>query len=73
LNPDDMPTAYAIQQGDTITASLVDTLSGYFLLGFLPEGEYAVSVSDTNGLSFNQDGIQVIVGDDYDLGELTLE
>ncbi len=73
LNPDDMPTAYAIQEGDTITASLVDTLSGYFQLGFLPEGEYAVSVSDTNGLSFDQEGLQVMVGDDYDLGEITLQ
>jgi hypothetical protein len=43
-NPKDLPIAYAIQEEDTSTSSLVDTTTGYFMLGFLPEGNYTVSI-----------------------------
>ena len=38
LNPDSLPTAYAIQNGDTVTSSIVDSSSGFFKLAFLPAG-----------------------------------
>ena len=72
-NPADVPVAHAIQSGDTINTSVVDTVSGYFMLGFLPEGEYTVSVVDTNNLSFSQDNVMVTAGDDYDLGTFELQ
>jgi hypothetical protein len=72
-NPKDLPIAYAIQQGSTITSSLVDTTTGYFMLGFLKEGEYTVSIVDTNDLEFNQDKVMVIVGENNDLGNIILE
>jgi hypothetical protein len=72
-NPKDTPEAYAIQGDDTVTTSLVDTLSGYFMLGFLPQGEYRVTVLDTIGLQYERDGIDVMVGEDFDLGEITLQ
>jgi hypothetical protein len=72
-NPRDVPIAYAIQEDDTVTSSLVDTTSGYFMLGFLREGEYSVSVVDTNSLEFNQDNVTVIAGQDNHIGEITLE
>jgi hypothetical protein len=72
-NPKDLPIAYAIQSDDIITSSLVDTTSGYFMLGFLNEGEYTVSIVDTNDLEYNQDNVMVIVGENNDLGLITLE
>ena len=72
-NPEDVPIAYAIQENDPITSSLVDTVSGYFMLGFLNEGEYTVSIVDTNALEFNLDNVTVIAGEDNDLGVITLE
>ncbi len=72
-NPKDVPIAYAIQEEDTITSSLVDTVGGYFMLGFLTEGEYTVSIVDTNELEFNLDNVTVIAGEDNDLGVITLE
>jgi hypothetical protein len=72
-NPKDLPIAYAIQEGDTVTSSLVDTTSGYFMLGFLNEGSYMVSVVDTFDLEFNQDNVTVIAGDNNNLGEITLK
>jgi len=72
-NPKDLPIAYAIQEGNTITSSLVDTVSGYFMLGFLNEGEYTVSIVDTFALEFNQDKVMVTVGNDNNLGPVTLQ
>jgi hypothetical protein len=72
-NPKDLPIVYAIQEEDTITSSLVDTVGGYFMLGFLKEGGYKVSIVDTNALEFNQENVMVIVGDNNDLGPITLE
>ena len=72
-NPKDVPIAYAIQEDDTVTSSLVDTVGGYFMLGFLPEGEYTVSIVDTINLEFNRDNVMVLVGENNDLGSVTLE
>ena len=72
-NPVDLPIAYAIQGEDTLTSSLVNTTNGYFMLGFLGAGEYTVSILDTNDLKFNQDSVPVIVGENNDLGQVTLE
>jgi hypothetical protein len=72
-NPKDVPVAYAIQDEETITSSLVDTTSGYFMLGFLMEGEYTVSILDTNDLEFNKENVKVYPGQNNDLGEITLE
>ena len=71
LPADHVPWAYAIQDIDTITSSIVDT-SGYFRLGFLPEGMYTVSVVDTNGLFNDQANVLVIAGEDNDLGPINL-
>lgn len=43
-NPNDLPIAYAIQNSDTTTSTSVDILSGFFMLSFLPEGSYTVSI-----------------------------
>ena len=71
-NPKDAPLAHAIQNDDTITTSIVDTLSGYFMLGFLPEGLYKVAVEDTLGLEYSVDDVQVKVGENTELGDITL-
>jgi hypothetical protein len=72
-NPDSLPVAYAIQDGDTITSSIVSGDDGYFKLSFLPEGLYKVSVADTSDNSYNQDDIQVNVGSDNNLGNIILD
>ena len=72
-NPQDLPIAYAKQADNIITSSLVDTTSGYFMLGFLSGGEYTISIVDTNGLEFNKDNVTVLVGEDHDLGDITLQ
>lgn len=36
LNPNHLPTAYAIANNDTVTSSPVVTTSGFFRLAFLP-------------------------------------
>ena len=71
-NPKDAPEAYAIQGDDTVTSSIVDTLNGKFVLGFLSEGLYKVFVQDTLGLKFSQDGVSVISGQDNDIGVISL-
>ena len=71
-NPEDAPEAFAIQGDDTVTSSLADTLSGQFVLGFLPEGIYKVSVEDTLGLRFSQEGVNVLSGQDNDIGDISL-
>ena len=71
-NPKDAPEAFAIQGEDTVTSSLADTISGQFVLGFLPEGVYKVSVEDTLGLRFSQEGVKVISGQNKDIGNISL-
>ena len=71
-NPIDMPIAYAIQNSDTTTSTMVDTLSGFFMLSFLAEGSYTVAVEDTTGKSFAQDNVIVIAGENNDIGQVTL-
>jgi hypothetical protein len=72
LNPGDLPTAFAIQNGDTITTSPVDTSSGMFKLAFLPEGLYTVNVADTASGYFSINDINVTAGSNFDLGDITL-
>ena len=72
-NPDSLPIAYAIQQNDTITSSIVNPDDGYFKLSFLPEGLYKVSVVDTSDNSYNLDEVPVNVGVNNNLGIITLE
>ncbi len=72
LNPDNLPIAYAFQNGDTTTSSIVDTASGGFMLAFLPEGLYNVSVVDTAIGFYSTDSIDVTAGGNYDLGNITL-
>jgi uncharacterized protein DUF4382 len=72
LNPDNLPIAYAIQNGDTVTSSIVDTSSGFFKLAFLPEGLYTVDVEDTSAGYFSVDSINVTTGSNFDLGDITL-
>jgi hypothetical protein len=72
-NPQDAPLAHAIQNGDTIATSIVDTLSGYFMLGFLPGGSYNVAVDDTLDLMYTREDVDVIPGKDTKLGEITLQ
>ncbi len=72
-NPKDVPIAYAIQKSDTTTSTSVDTLSGSFMLYFLPEGSYSVSIADTTGKAFHQDNVSVIAGKDNNLGDIKLQ
>ena len=72
-NPGDVPTAYAILGADTTTATTVDTLSGYFMLSFLPEDSYAVAIEDTTGKSVVLNDVSVVVGQDNDIGTVTLQ
>lgn len=72
-NPKDAPVAYAIQNTDTTTSVLVDTLNGFFMLSFLPEGNHTVSIEDTTGKTFKQDNVNVTAGKITDLGNITLQ
>lgn len=72
-NPEHLPTAYAIQGTDTISSAMADTLSGFFMLSYLVEGHYTVSVRDTFDQSFQEENIPVTVGQMYDLGQITLQ
>lgn len=72
-NPEHAPIAFALQNSDTITSAIVDSLSGYFQLSFLLEGNYTVLVRDTLSRSFQQDSIQVTNGTNNDLGMITLQ
>lgn len=72
LNAEAMPVAYALNNGDTITTSIVDTTSGFFKLAFLPENSYTVIVEDTLGRTFLSDSVSIIVGNNIPFGEITL-
>lgn len=73
LNPEEVPFAYALLGSDTITTTLVDRVSGNFKLAFLPENNYTVVVTDTSGRTFSQDSVAVQNGQDFDLGDITLD
>ena len=72
-NPGDAPIAYAIVNADTITSSLVDGTTGFFRLAFLPPSSYTVSVMDTTGKSSLQTNVPVTAGQEYSLGQITLQ
>ncbi|MCU0644020.1 MAG: DUF4382 domain-containing protein [bacterium] len=72
-NPEDMPVAYGRQNSDTTTSATVDTLNGFFMLSFLPEGSYTVSIEDTAGKAFHQENVTVNAGTTNDLGDITLQ
>ncbi len=73
INYEHLPIAYAIADGDTVTSSYVNNNNGRFTLGFLSEGMFAVSLSDTLGQEYIVPNIQVISGSKTNLGEITLE
>ena len=72
LNPFEDPIAYAIHNGDTTTTTIVDTVTGSFMLAFLPEGMYNVSVVDTAIGFYSKDSINVTTGSNFDLGDISL-
>jgi len=72
-NASDLPVAYAIQDADTITSTMVDPMSGSFVLAFLPPGSYTVALRDTLGRAFRRDSVPVSPGKSYDLGMITLQ
>lgn len=72
-NPENAPLAYALANGDTVTTSVVDVSSGNFMLAFLPEDTYTVSIVDTLNATFQQDSVEVVVGTDTDLGNILLQ
>ena len=73
LNPNDLPTAYAIANNDTVTSSSVDAATGFFRLAFLPPQSYTVIVSDTTGKSFTRSNVPVMAGEEYEMGEVRLQ
>ena len=73
LNPQNLPVAYALQNADTVTSSVVNSASGAFMLSFLPAGNYTVSIQDSAGFSFSQSSVTVNTGQDTDLGNITLQ
>lgn len=67
------PIAYALSGPDTITSSIADALTGEFTLAFLPESTYRVSVKDSSGLEYASGDINATVGNNVDIGSITLE
>jgi hypothetical protein len=72
-NPEALPTAYALQAGDTVATSIVDSLAGTLMLAFLEEGAYTVSIKDTLGRQYQQENVGVSVGVDNNIGTVTLQ
>jgi len=72
-NPEHVPLAHAIIGPDTITSSVVDTTTGFFKLAFLPDSTYSVVVEDTLDQKFSTDNIEVNAGQNYNLGDITLQ
>ncbi|MFQ5824562.1 MAG: DUF4382 domain-containing protein [bacterium] len=72
-NPDNPSIAYAIVEDDTVTSTPVDKNSGVFMLTFLPEGTYTVSIKDILNKSFVVNYLEVVVGSGHDLGMITLQ
>ena len=71
-NPQHLPVAYALAGSDTVTSTFIDQNSGEFMLAFLPDGSYTVSLRDTMDYSLEMNDVQVTAGTDQALGELTL-
>lgn len=71
-NAQNLPIAYALSGQDTVASALVNS-SGSFMLAFLPESGYLVSIRDTLDLSFQQTNVQVIAGSNKNLGVITLQ
>lgn len=72
-NPEHLPVAFAIAGDDTVTSTLVDKDSDEFMLAFLPEGLYMVSVCDTFGQKFKNTDVQVTTGLDNEIGMIALQ
>lgn len=72
-NPEHEAVACALQNGDTLTTARVHPQSGAFLLGFLPGGDYTIMVSDKNGAAYQANPVEIIAGENKDLGEITLQ
>ncbi|NIR48460.1 hypothetical protein GWO43_08575 [candidate division KSB1 bacterium] len=68
-NPEHLPTAFAIADGDRVTSTPFEQDSGEFRLAFLPEVLYTVSVRDTLDQS---EEVTVKSGEDNHLGSITL-
>ncbi len=72
-NPENLPIAFALAGTDTVTSTPVDKNSGAFMLAFLPEGSYAVSIRDTLDQSFGKNAVPVVAGSDNNQGLITLQ
>jgi len=72
-NPLDLPVAFALAGTDTVTSSAVDAGNGNFMLAYLPEGAYTVSISDTLGRTASVNNVNVVAGANQDLGTITLQ
>ena len=70
---DSLPEAHAIQNGDTITSSIVDPADGFFRLAFLPAGTYTVFIEDTSGNNYKSENVSVSTGSETDLGNILIE
>ncbi|NIT55033.1 MAG: hypothetical protein GWN00_01935 [Aliifodinibius sp.] len=72
-DPQSLPTAFALQNSDTVTTSIVDPFDGFFRLSFLPAGIYTVSIRDTANRSATTDSVEVVAGLDNNLGNIELQ
>jgi hypothetical protein len=72
-NPENSPTAFAIQGNDTINTSIVNQVDGFFRLSFLPAGSYTVSIRDALDRSATRDGVAVVAGLEKYLGDIELQ
>lgn len=72
-NPENAPVAYAFFGSDTVTSSMVDVTTGEFMLAFLEAQAYTVFVQDTISRSFVQNDVEVTVGEDNNLGNISLQ
>ena len=72
-NPDSLPTAFAIQNSDTLTTSFVNPVNGLFRLSFLTSGIYTVSIRDTVNKSATIDSVVVVSGLEKNLGNIELQ
>lgn len=57
---------------DTVTSSVVDAITNTFTLGFLLEDTYDVTIEDAAGLTHTEPGVQVIIGTNKNIGQVTL-
>ena len=72
-NPHNLPVAMAIAGSDTVTTTSVADTTGEFMLGFLAEGFYTISVKDTLNQFFESNDVEVIAGTNNDVGTVTLQ